>query len=74
MCGCHKFAPTNTSGLAIYLSSSDKEDMGTEVSVTDLTDVPVQTSQLCHRKYVAAVYDNDWHIRCITAQDDEEGV
>jgi hypothetical protein len=31
----------NTSELKIYLMSSDKEDMGTKVNVTGLTDVAV---------------------------------
>jgi hypothetical protein len=39
--------------------SSDKEDMGAKVSVAGLTDVVVEISQLCPRKYVAAVYDNN---------------
>jgi hypothetical protein len=44
------------------------------VSVTglSLTDVAVETSQLCPGKYVAAVYDNDWYFRCIIAHNDEE--
>jgi hypothetical protein len=58
--------------LEIYLLSSDKEDMGTKVSVTGLTDVAVQTSQPCSGKYVAAVYDNDWYSGCIIAHNDEE--
>jgi hypothetical protein len=61
----------NTSELKIYFLSSDKEDMGTKVSVTGLTDVAVQTSLLCPGKYVA-VYDNDWHIGCIIAHNNEE--
>jgi hypothetical protein len=64
--------PINTSELKIYFLSSDKEDMGTKVNVTGLTDVAVQTSHLCPRKYVAAVYDNDWYIGCITAYNDEK--
>jgi hypothetical protein len=62
----------NTSEINIYCLSSDKEDMGTKVSVTGLTDVAVQTSQLCPGKYVAAAYDNDWYIGCIIAYNDEE--
>jgi hypothetical protein len=46
--------PINTSELKIYFLSPDKEDMGTKVSVTGLTDVAVETSQLCPGKYVAA--------------------
>jgi hypothetical protein len=49
---------------------SDKEDTGTKVSLAYLTDVAVEISQLCPGKYVAAVYDNDWYIRCITAHND----
>jgi hypothetical protein len=64
--------PITTSELKIYLLSSDKEDMGTKMSVTDLSDVAVDTSQLCSRKYVTAVYDNDLYIRCITVHNDEE--
>jgi hypothetical protein len=45
--------------------------MGTKVSVTGLTNVSVQTSQLCPGKYVAAVYDNDWYIGSIIMHNDE---
>jgi hypothetical protein len=55
------------SALEIYLLSSDKEDTGTKASITGLTDVAVQTSQLCSGKYVAAIYNNDWYIGCIIA-------
>jgi hypothetical protein len=40
--------------------------MGTKVSVAGLTDVAVETG-----KNVSAVYDNDWYIECITAQNNE---
>jgi hypothetical protein len=60
------------SALEIYLLSSYKEDMGTKVCITGLTDVAVQTSRLCPGKNVAAVNDNDWYIGCITAHNDEE--
>jgi hypothetical protein len=63
--------PINTSELTIHFLSSDKEGMGTKVSVTSLTDIAVQTSQLCPGKYVAAAYNNDWYIGCITAHTDE---
>jgi hypothetical protein len=46
--------PINTSELKIYFSSN-KEDMGTKLSVTGLNDVAVETSHLCPRKYFAAV-------------------
>jgi hypothetical protein len=55
----------------MHFVSSDKEEMGTEVSVTGLTDVAVQTSQLRPSKYVADAY-NDWYIGCIIAHNDEE--
>jgi hypothetical protein len=68
----HTFVPINTSENKIHLLSSDKEDMGTKVSVTGLTDAAVQTSQSCPGKYVTAAYDNDWYIGCIIAHNDEE--
>jgi hypothetical protein len=34
--------------------SSEREDMGTKVSVTGLTDVAAQKSKLCPRNYAAA--------------------
>jgi hypothetical protein len=64
--------PINTSELKIYFLSSDKEAMGTKVSVTGLIDAAVQTSQLYPGKYVADAYDNDWYIRCITVHNNEE--
>jgi hypothetical protein len=51
---------------------SYKEDVGTKVSVTGLTDIAVEISLLCPGNYVAAVYNNDWYIGCITAHNDEE--
>jgi hypothetical protein len=51
--------PINTLELKIYLLSPDKEDMGTEVSITGLTDVAVKTSHVCPGNYVAATYDHD---------------
>jgi hypothetical protein len=68
----HKIVPINSSELKIHLLSSDREDMGTKVSVTGLTDVVVKTSQLCPRKYAAAVYDNDWYAGCITEHNGED--
>jgi hypothetical protein len=62
----------NTSELKIYFVSSDKECMGTKVSVTRLTDVAIQISRLHPGKFVATVYDNDWYIECIIALNDEE--
>jgi hypothetical protein len=53
--------------------SSDKEDVCTKVSVTGLTDVAVKTGNLCSRKYVAAVYDNDFYIQFIIVHNDKEG-
>jgi hypothetical protein len=67
----HKFVPIKNSELKIYLLSSYEEAMGTKVSVTGLTDVAVQTSQLRPGKYVADAY-NDWYIGCIIAHNDEE--
>lgn len=46
--------------------------MGTKLSVTDLTDVGGKASQICLRKYVAAVYKTDQYIRCIIAHNGEE--
>jgi hypothetical protein len=52
--------------------SSDKADAGTKMSITGLINVAAQTSQLCPRKYFAAVYDSNWYIRCVTAYKNEE--
>lgn len=51
----------STLGLKIQLMSSDKGDMGTKLSVADLTDVAVNANQvcLCLRKYVAAICNTD---------------
>jgi hypothetical protein len=46
----HKFVPINTSELKMYFLSSDKEDVGTKVSVTGLTDVAVHNRPLMSRK------------------------
>jgi hypothetical protein len=51
---------------------SDKEDMGTKLSFTGLTDVAVETSHLCAGKYITAVCDSGWYIGCVTAHNDEE--
>jgi hypothetical protein len=58
--------PINTSEHKIYFLLTDKEDMGTKVSVTGSTDEAAETNQLCPAKYVAAVHYSDWYIRCIT--------
>jgi hypothetical protein len=61
----HNFVPINIfRAPGIYLLSSDKADGGTKVSVTGLTGVAVETSQLCPRKYAAATYNSDWYTRC----------
>jgi hypothetical protein len=64
--------PINTLDLKIYLLSSDKEDMGTEVSITGLTDFGVKTSQVCPGNYVAAIYNHDYYTGRIIADNDEE--
>jgi hypothetical protein len=63
--------PSTLKELKIYLLS-DKEDVGTKLSVTGLIDAAVQTSQLCPRGCVVAVCDSDWYIGCISAHNDEE--
>jgi hypothetical protein len=47
--------------------SSDKEDMAAKVSVTGLTYVLVETSQLCPGKYTTAAEYIDWYTGHINA-------
>jgi hypothetical protein len=54
--------PINTSGLKIYLVSSDKEDMGTKLSVTGLTDVAVTESMLMLNKTMTGTSYVSLHI------------
>lgn len=61
----------NTSEIEMYILSSDRKDICTKVSITGLTNVTEETSQLCPMKYDAATYDSDRYIRHTTAHNDK---